>query len=74
MYYVCIVLVESTIGEGGKRPSDYSRVAKWSCTWVVGWSNNHFNNLHFRISLENKHNYRFKTHKACEFLKRRLLK
>ena len=38
---------------------------------LIGWSNNHFNDLHSIISLEHKHNYIFE--KACEFLKCRKL-
>ena len=40
---------------------------------LIGWSNNHFNNLHFINPLEHKHNCMFKTHNACEIRKRRLL-
>ena len=31
----------------------------------IGWCNNHFNNLHFKLSLGNKHKNMFKTHKVC---------
>ena len=31
---------------------------------LIGWSNNHFNKLHFRMSPETSNNYMFQTHEA----------
>ena len=51
-----------TPGTGRPRRSR-SRSRPGGASQVVGWSNNNFNNLHFKLSLEtNKQLYMFQTH------------
>ena len=69
-----IAMITTAITKGDQEGS-----GETSTSYTIGWSNNQFNNLHFRRSLEiNKQNATCcKRHEAFEcrvFLKRRLLK